>query len=89
MPFQRHPDVCAAELDGETCLFHPHTARYLALNATGSAIWQLLERPMDLKGLLSALRREFEVEEGDCDEHTRAFLGEAVACGMLQEGPDP
>ena len=89
MPYQRHPDVCAAELDGEICLFHPHTARYLALNATGSAIWQLLERPMDLKGLVSALQVQFEVDGEACREHTSAFLGEAVACGMLQEGPDP
>jgi hypothetical protein len=89
MPFQRHPDVCAAELDGEICLFHPHTARYLALNATGSAIWQLLERPMDLKGLVSALQDQFEVDDEPCREHTSAFLGEALVCGMLQEGPVP
>jgi hypothetical protein len=89
MPYQRHPEVCAAELDGEICLFHPHSARYLALNATGSAIWQLLESPRDFNGLVSALQAEFEVDDEVCREHTRAFLGEAVACGMLQEGPEP
>jgi hypothetical protein len=44
---------------------------------------------MDLKGLVTALQDEFEVDDEACREHTRAFLGEAVACGMLQEGPDP
>jgi len=89
MRYQRHPDVCAAELDGEICLFHPQSARYLALNTTGSAIWQLLEQPMDLHGLLQQLQGEFEVDDGTCREHTLAFLGEGVACGMLQQGPEP
>jgi len=89
MPYQRHPDVCAAELDGEICLFHPHTARYLALNSTGSAIWHLLEQPMDLPDLVRALQRDFEVDDGACRDHTLAFLDEAVACGMLQLGQVP
>ena len=89
MPYQRHPDVCAAELDGEICLFHPHTARYLALNASGSAIWHLLEQPMDLNEVVHALQGQFEVDEQACREHTGAFLDEAVVCGMLQQVAEP
>ena len=45
MVIVRNPEVCAAELDGEICLFEPVKAEYLNLNSTGSAIWNLLEEP--------------------------------------------
>lgn len=51
--FSHHPEVCAAELDGELCLFHPVTAQYLNLNATGSAIWRLLEQPFSREALVA------------------------------------
>ena len=51
----RHPEVCAAELDGEVCLFQPETAQYLNLNPTASAIWRLLENPLSRDALVTAL----------------------------------
>lgn len=80
----RNPDVCAAELDGEVCLFHPETAQYLNLNATGSAIWHLLENPADQDSLVSQLLAQYDVDENCCRRDTQAFLEKAIACGMLR-----
>jgi hypothetical protein len=89
MPLSRNPAICAAELDGEVCLFHPDTAQYLNLNATGSAIWNLLEETMDREQVLAQLLRRYAVEEADCRRDTEAFLAEAIECGMLLEQPAP
>ncbi len=35
MTLSRNPAICAAELDGEICLFHPDNAEYLNFKATG------------------------------------------------------
>jgi hypothetical protein len=83
----RNPEICAAELDGEICLFHPENAQYLNLNATGSAIWNLLEHPTDREELVDQLLARFEVEEALCRSQTEAFLAEALALGMLLEDP--
>ena len=83
----RNPEICAAELDGEICLFHPENAQYLNLNATGSAIWTLLEHPTDREGLVDQLLARFEVDEALCRSQTEAFLAEALALGMLLEEP--
>ena len=56
MLIARNPEVCAAELDGEICLFEPVRAEYLNLNATGSVIWNLLEQPPEVEQLLTALQ---------------------------------
>lgn len=79
----RNPDVCAAELDGEVCLFHPVTAQYLNLNATGSAIWHLLENPTDQESLIALLLAQYDVEEACCRNDTEVFLEQAIASGML------
>ncbi len=85
----RHPEVCAAELDGEVCLFHPTTAQYLNLNATASAIWRLLEQPLSREALVTALLASYDVEEAHCRQETDAFLGEALATFMLLEKETP
>jgi len=83
----RNPEICAAELDGEICLFHPDNAQYLNLNSTGSAIWTLLEDSTDREGLVAQLLARFEVDEAICRRETEAFLAEALALGMLLEQP--
>ena len=85
----RNPEVFAAELDGEICLFEPMKAEYLNLNDTGSAIWNLLEEPADLEELLSALQSRYAVDAGTCRQETLAFIGEALKCGMLNEHQSP
>lgn len=85
MLISRNPKVCAAELDGEICLFEPVNAEYLNLNATGSAIWNLLEKPITLELLLKELQNLFVVDATTCRLETEAFIIEALKRGMLQE----
>ncbi|MFN9646322.1 MAG: hypothetical protein ACK6BG_14645 [Cyanobacteriota bacterium] len=47
MTLRRHPASCAAERDGRICLIDPDNAESLNRKAIGSAVWTLLEAPMD------------------------------------------
>ena len=85
MLISRNPEVCAAELDGEICLFEPVRAEYLNLNNTGSAIWNLLESPTTLDYLLAELQERYAVDSTTCRLETEAFIREALKRGMLQE----
>ena len=87
MLIARNPEVCAAELDGEICLFEPEKAEYLNLNATGSAIWNMLEEPAEVEQLLAALHNRYSVDADTCRQETEAFISEALKRGMLQEQP--
>jgi hypothetical protein len=80
----RNPDLCAAELDGEMCLFNPESAEYLNLNATGSSIWTLLENPSALEDLISGLQERYVVDQATCRLETERFVEEALQKGMLQ-----
>lgn len=81
----RNPEICAAELDGEICLFNPGNAEYLNLNSTGSCIWNLLEQPAELEVLLEELQQRYDVDAHTCRIETQSFLAEAVERGMLIE----
>ena len=70
MLISRNPEVCAEELDGEICLFEPVKAEYLNLNATGSAIWNLLEEPATLDLLLTVQNR-YAVDATTCRQDKR------------------
>ena len=83
--FVRNPEICAAELDGEICLFEPVKSEYLNLNKTGSAIWNLLEEPNTMEFLLTELQNRYLVDCSTCRQETEAFIREAIKRGMLQE----
>ncbi|MEB3354468.1 MAG: PqqD family protein [Cyanobacteriota bacterium] len=85
VPLQRNPVICAAELDGEVCLFHPERGEYLNLNASGSAIWNLLATPLERDELISRLVERYAVEVADCRRDTERFLTLALERGMLLE----
>lgn len=89
MLLSRNPEICAAELDGEVCLFHPDTAEYLNLNATASMIWNLLETPGDREALITQLLARYEVEAECCRRETEHFLTLALQRGLLLAQPIP
>ena len=85
VPLIRNPEICAAELDGEVCLFNPENAEYLNLNGTGSSIWNLLDAPAELEELICNLQARYAVDAETCRHETEAFVAEALKRGMLAE----
>jgi hypothetical protein len=81
---RRNPDICAAELDGEVCLFNPENAEYLNLNTTGSCIWTLLDTPSNFEDLMRNLQDRYDVAEETCRIETEAFVAQAIKRGMLE-----
>jgi hypothetical protein len=86
MLYRQNPNICAAELDGEICLFDPNKAKYLNLNGSGSAIWHLLAEPMDKGAIVAKLLERYEIEEATCQREVEAFLQDVTEQGLvLQE----
>ena len=86
MLLSRNPDIYAADLDGEVCLFNPESAEYLNLNATASCIWSLLENQAIFEDLVVTLQKLYMVDENTCRLETERFVEEALQKGMLHIG---
>ena len=54
-------DVIVTELDGEAVLLNLETKLYFSLNATGVAIWKLLEEGLTLGQIGERLIQEYDV----------------------------
>lgn len=64
----------SADMDGETVMMDLERGKYYCFNIVGSKIWKLIETPMKLSQIKSALIKEFEVEEKTCEEEVLEFL---------------
>jgi hypothetical protein len=85
--YLQNPTICAAELDGEICLFNPSTAAYLNLNGPASAIWNVIASKASEELIIRTLLDAYDVEEDLCITETREFLNEAVEKGMVEVHP--
>ncbi len=71
---QRKSGLLFNEIDGEVVMLSIENSEYYGMDKVGSRIWHLLEKPMRLRELVSALMEEFEVTEEQCTTDTIAFL---------------
>jgi hypothetical protein len=71
---QRKGDLLFNEIDGEVVMLSIENSEYYGMDKVGSRIWELLEKPMTFKALVSKLRDEYEVTEEQCVSDTLAFL---------------
>jgi hypothetical protein len=56
--------------------------RYFSLTPVGSRIWQLIESPATAGDVVTALEREFEIDEERCRAETFTFLEGLVVRGL-------
>ncbi len=66
--------VITADMDGEIGMMHMDKGMYYAFNDVGTRIWQLIERPRTIGGIVAELSREYNVEAATCREHVLEFL---------------
>lgn len=73
MEISRTAGVVEAQFDDVRVLLNDDL-EYLGLDEVGQRIWELLERPRSLDGLVGLLTDEYDVSEDDCTRDVRAFV---------------
>ncbi len=78
--------VCREEFDGSGCLFNPDDGKVFGVNATGLAIWRIIENGecADTAAVLEQLaaRCDAPLPPGAADE-VEAFVGELRTKGYI------
>jgi hypothetical protein len=62
------------EIDGEVVMLSIENSEYYGMDKVGSRIWQLLEKPLSFKELVTLLMNEYEVDEDLCRHDTLEFV---------------
>ena len=80
----RSSTVLDADIDGELVMMSIERGEYYGLDAIGSDIWGLLEKPLAVKDLCSRLEESYDVGPEDCRRDVVAFLETLLADGSLE-----
>ena len=68
-------EIDDTDLDGEKVMMNLDKGEYFMMNEVGSRIWEIITEPMNVKGIVDALRSEYEVDEETCKDTVIEFLG--------------
>ena len=83
------PSVLFQEIEGETVLLDMEREHYYSLDAVGTRVWQLLVEHKDVDALVSAMLREFDVDETTLRRDVTELLDRLKAEGLIVSAPGP
>ena len=77
-------DVLASELGAEYVLLNLNNGTYYGLEDVGSEIWKMLQNPVTVDDICSALIKTFEVEPVRCRRDIMKLLVELLTHGLIE-----
>jgi hypothetical protein len=82
----RAPDVLFERVGDDTVLLDPASSLYTRLNATGTALWELLATPATAAELGDHLARTFDLEAATALADAERFLDSLRERGLIEPG---
>lgn len=79
----RKNDLPTADIDGEIGMMHIEKGQYYSLDAVGTRIWDLLEKPQAIKDVIPTLQEEYEVDDETCQAHVLELIGELYRADLV------
>jgi hypothetical protein len=81
----RNSQTLSGRLSDELVMMDINKGKYFSLNKVATRIWDLLEKPLDMKELCEILRLEYEVDEVQCQREVTEHLAEMIKLGLVNE----
>jgi hypothetical protein len=80
----RHEDMISAEIGGEAVMMSIEKGAYFGLNPIATRIWDLIEKPQSIAGLIAVITEEYDVSEEQCAADVQEFVADMMARGIAQ-----
>jgi len=84
--WQRDESWVGTEVEDSIVMLNLETGKYVSLNSTASAVWQLLEEPRTQEEIELALRSRFAVDEASCRESLAKLLPQMHELSLARPG---
>jgi len=81
---QREENQLFSQIDNEIVLLSVKNGEYYSLNEIGSAIWEMLTKPMSVERLINNLTENYEIEYLDCYMDTIPFIEDLLEKGVIK-----
>ncbi len=76
--FRAIKDHLFSDLAEEAVILSLRNGKYYGVNHVGAAIWSIIQEPVTLSELESALMKEYEVDEATCRAEVETFLDNMI-----------
>ena len=73
-----------APVDEEMVVLVPRDSRYLAFDAVGRRVWELLEKPQSVEQLCGTLQAQYDVTPETCESDVLAFLEQLADSHLIE-----
>lgn len=80
----RSNDPLVAAVDGELVMLDARTSAYFGLDGIGTRIWELLEHPLAVDSVCSALVEEYEVDAERCRTEVLGFIDDLLDANLVE-----
>lgn len=82
--YRRADRIAARTIDGAAYVVSVDQQRMVELNEVGTFVWQALETPATVDGLVEEVCSTFEVDPSAARRDVETFLGDLETRGMLR-----
>lgn len=80
----RNPDLVAADIDGDVVMLDVERGEYFGIGGIGPRIWELLDQPTTMAGIVDTICAEYDVDAGTCRADVERFLGELRQADLVR-----
>ena len=78
------PDQTSCELQGEAVILSLKGGIYYTLNPVGTRIWNLVQKPVQVREVRDTILREYKVDEGRCEDDLLTLLRDLEKEGLIE-----
>lgn len=68
--------IVASDIDDEKVMMSIENGEYYGLEPVGSRIWEMIEEPVRVTGIIDLLLGQYDVDRETCERDVLAFLNE-------------
>jgi translation initiation factor IF-2 len=83
--WKRQDDWVGTQVDEEFVMINVESGRYVALNSTAAAVWELMADPQEENALVTRLTRDFDVDRETCALSVSRAMTRMKELGMADE----
>ena len=80
----RKQNNLSSGIDNEVVILNVDKGEYNGLDEIGSDIWNLLESPLVLSDLVTAMMKKYDVDQQQCTIDVIEFISELENAGLIQ-----
>jgi hypothetical protein len=77
------PNQVSTQLGHEAVILGADAGEYFGLNEVGARIWELVQHPVQVSEICTAVCAEYEVQPADCERDVIELLSELRERGLL------